>query len=121
MGLTTWKNAPKGQIRKPDVSIAKNYLDEKELKSLNRFVSMYLDFAEMQANNHKIMNMKDWVEKLDAFLRFNEQAILDNPGTISAEIAKAFAESEFEKHRIVQDRLFESDFDKAVKQIEGEE
>ncbi|MEI6424475.1 MAG: virulence RhuM family protein [Lentisphaerota bacterium] len=119
MGLTTWKNAPNGQIRKTDVGIAKNYLDEKELNSLNRFVSMYLDFAEMQANNRKIMNMKDWVEKLDAFLRFNERDILDNPGTISTEIAKAFAEGEFEKYRIIQDRLLESDFDKKIKQIDS--
>ncbi|HCE43529.1 MAG TPA: cell filamentation protein Fic [Lentisphaeria bacterium] len=121
MGLTTWKNAPNGRIRKTDVSIAKNYLGEKELKSLNRFVSMYLDFAEMQANNRKVMNMEDWVEKLDAFLQFNEQDILDNPGTISAEIAKTFAEGEFEKYRVIQDRLFESDFDKEIKRIEGKE
>jgi hypothetical protein len=121
MGLTTWKNAPKGHIRKTDVSIAKNYLSEKELNSLNRIVSMYLDFAEMQANNRKIMSMKDWVEKLDAFLQFNEQDILDNPGTVSAEIAKAFAESEFEKYRIVQDRLLESDFDKIIERIGGKE
>jgi hypothetical protein len=121
MGLTTWKNAPKGHIRKTDVGIAKNYLSEKELNSLNRIVSMYLDFAEMQANNRTIMSMKDWVEKLDAFLQFNERDILDNPGTISAKIAKAFAESEFEKYRIVHDRLFESDFDKEIKRIESRE
>jgi hypothetical protein len=117
MGLTTWKNAPKGQVRKTDVSIAKNYLDETELKNLNRIVTMYLDYAEMQANNRKVMYMKDWVEKLDAFLQFNEKDILDNPGSISAEIAKSFAETEFEKYRIVQDALTESDFDRHVKKL----
>jgi hypothetical protein len=119
MGLTTWKNAPKGPIRKTDVSIAKNYLDEKELVGLNRIVTMYLDYAEMQANNRKVMCMKDWVDKLDAFLKFNEKDILDNPGKVSAEVAKAFAEEEFEKYRVIQDRLLESDFDKAIKRIEG--
>jgi len=121
MGLTAWKNSPKGNIRKTGAGIAKNYLSEKELNSLNRIVSMYLDFAELQANNRKVMYMKDWVEKLDAFLKFNEQDILDNPGAISAEIAKAFAESEFENYRIVHDSLFESDFDKEIKRIEGGE
>ena len=118
MGLTTWKNAPSGPIRSMDVSIAKNYLNEKELNSLNRIVTMYLDYAEMQAENRVLMNMKDWISKLDAFLRFNEKEILDNPGKVSSEIARAFAESEFEKYRIVQDRLFESDFDKMVKKLE---
>lgn len=118
MGLTTWKNVPKGRIRKGDVSIAKNYLEEKELTGLNRIVSMYLDYAEMQANNRKVMNMKDWEKKLDAFLKFNERDILINQGTVSAEIAKTFAESEFEKYQIVQDRMFDSDFDKAIKRLE---
>jgi hypothetical protein len=117
IGLTTWKNAPKGQIRKTDVSIAKNYLAEKELTGLNRIVSMYLDYAEMQANDRKVMYMKDWVEKLHAFLKFNEREILDNPGTVSADIAKAFAEKEFEKFRTIQDRLLESDFDRSVKKL----
>ncbi|HBM15818.1 MAG TPA: cell filamentation protein Fic [Lentisphaeria bacterium] len=117
MGLTSWKNAPKGIIRKNDVSIAKNYLDEKELDGLNRIVSMYLDYAEMQAMKRQVMYMSDWVEKLDAFLKFNERDILDNPGKVSAELAKSFAESEFEKYRIVQDRLFESDFDKILKAL----
>lgn len=121
MGLTTWKNAPKGQIRKTDVSIAKNYLDEEELNGLNRIVSMYLDYAEMQANNRTVMYMQDWVKKLDAFLKFNEREILDNPGTVSAEIAKTLAESEFEKYRAIQDELLESDFDcHAKKLLEGE-
>ncbi len=114
MGLTSWKNAPAGSIRKPDVSIAKNYLNKEELDGLNRIVTMFLDYAEMQANNGKVMNMQDWVEKLDAFLHFNEREILNNAGKIRAEIAKDFAETEFEKYRIVQDRLFESDFDKLV-------
>src|SRR3989339_28009 len=90
MGLTTWKNAPKGQIRKFDVSIAKNYLNKEELSQLNRIVSMYLDYAELQANNRKIMTMKDWVTKLDAFLQFNEKEILTDTGKVTAEIAKQF-------------------------------
>ncbi len=117
MGLTSWKNSPKGRIRKSDVSIAKNYLDEKELNILNRIVTMYLDYAELQANNRVVMYMKDWIEKLDVFLRFNGKEILDNPGKVSAEIAKVFAESEFEKYSVIQDRLYESDFDKAVKKL----
>lgn len=120
MGLMTWKNAPKGAIRKTDVSIAKNYLDETELDGLNRFVSMYLDYAEIQAKNRKLMYMKDWVKKLDAFLQFNEQEVLNNPGKVSAEVAKSFAENEFEKYRVIHDRLFESDFDREVKKLEAE-
>ncbi len=115
MGLTTWKNAPDGKILKPDVIIAKNYLTEMELKSLDRFVTMYLDYAEDRASRNIPMTMKDWAEKLNAFLQFNERDILNNPGKVSKAVAKAFAESEFEKYRIVQDRLFESDFDKHVK------
>lgn len=114
MGLTTWKNAPAGRIRKTDVSIAKNYLDEKEMDGLNRIVSMYLDYAEMQAKNRKIMYMKDWENKLDAFLQFNEKEILTNAGKVTAEIAKAFAESEYEKFQVIQDKVMESDFDRIV-------
>jgi len=114
MGLSTWKNAPGGSIRKTDVSIAKNYLNEEELNSLNRIVSMYLDYAELQASNGKIMIMQDWVIKLDAFLQFNEKDILTNMGHVTAEIAKAFAENEFEKYHILQDQLYESDFDKII-------
>jgi hypothetical protein len=121
LGLTSWKNAPEGPIRKPDVSVAKNYLNEEELDSLNRIVTMYLDYAELQARNHKVMNMKDWIMKIDAFLHFNEREILDNPGKISAELAKSFAEGEFEKYRVIQDRLFESDFDLVIKQLEQSE
>ena len=117
MGLTSWKNAPVGKIRKSDVSIAKNYLTEQELKPLNRFVSMYLDYAEDQAERGNVMTMKDWAEKLNAFLQFNQKDILQNAGDITAAIAKSLAEKEFEKYRIVQDQLFESDFDKELKKM----
>lgn len=117
MGLTTWKNAPKGNIRKTDVSIAKNYLNEKELEGLNRIVTMYLDFAESQALKGVVMNMKDWIVKLDSFLQFNEKEILKHQGKVTHEVALALAESEFEKYRIVQDKLLESDFDKAIKNL----
>ena len=121
MGLTTWRNAPKGKILKPDVAVAKNYLTEKELKSLDRFVTMYLDYAEDQAERGIPMTMADWAGKLDAFLQFNQRDLLEHPGKVTAEIAKAFAESEFEKYRIVQDRLFESDFDRMIKQLPNPE
>lgn len=114
MGLTTWKNAPKGAIRKTDVSIAKNYLNEKELEGLNRIITMYLDFAESQALKGVVMNMKDWIVKLDSFLQFNEIEILTHQGKVKHEVALALAESEFEKYRIAQDKLLESDFDKAI-------
>ncbi len=119
MGLTTWKNAPDGKIIKSDVVIAKNYLSNEEIKSLNRYVTMYLDYAEMQAERNIPMTMNDWAGKLNAFLQFNETQILTDQGKVSHEIAKAFAESEFEKYRIVQDRLFESDFDKIIKKLEN--
>ncbi len=115
LGLTSWKNAPSGRVRKLDVSVAKNYLNKAELDGLNRIVTMYLDYAEMQARSMQVMNMQDWIKKLDAFLHFNEKEILENAGEISAEIAKNFAVLEFEKYRIVQDRLFESDFDKLIR------
>ena len=115
MGLTTWKNAPSGKIIKTDVVVAKNYLNEKEIKNLDRFVTMYLDYAETQAERNIPMTMKDWAGKLNAFLQFNEKDILTNAGKVTQAIAKSFAESEFEKYRIVQDKLFESDFDKAIK------
>ncbi|GHV14557.1 toxin Fic [Fibrobacterales bacterium] len=120
MGLTSWKNAPQGKIRKSDVSIAKNYLNREELEGLNRIVTMYLDYAEDQAKRRKIMYMSDWVEKLNAFLQFNEREILRDNGRITHEIAKSFAESEFEKYRVIQDRIYESDFDKAIKQLKME-
>ncbi len=117
MGLTTWKNAPSGKIIKTDVVVAKNYLTEKELKNLDRFVTMYLDYAESQAERNIPMTMKDWAEKLNAFLQFNEKDILKNAGKVTQAIAKSFAENEFEKYRIVQDKLFESDFDKVIKKL----
>lgn len=119
MGLTTWKNAPRGKILKPDVVVAKNYLTEQELESLDRFVTMYLDYAEDRAKRNIPMTMKDWAEKLNAFLQFNERDILDHSGKVTREVAKVFAESEFEKYRIVQDRLFESDFDRHIKNVLG--
>lgn len=117
MGLTTWKKSPKGKIQKSDVAIAKNYLNKDEIESLDRIVNMYLDYAEDQAKRKIPMTMEDWSNKLDAFLQFNERKVLDNPGKVSAEIAKSFAESEWEKYRIVQDRLFVSDFDREVKKL----
>ncbi|MDO8549463.1 MAG: RhuM family protein, partial [Ignavibacteria bacterium] len=121
MGLTSWKNAPEGNIRKTDVSVAKNYLNENELDRLNRIVAMYLDYAELQARKGIVMYMKDWDKRLNAFLQFNEREILDNAGTVTATIAKALAEREFGKYRIVQDRLYESDFDKVIeKYLKGE-
>ncbi len=119
MGLTNWKNSPDGKIIKADVSIAKNYLTLDELKSLDRFVTMYLDYAETQAERKIPMTMEDWAKKLNAFLQFNEKDLLTNAGKVSHEIAKAFAESEFEKYRIVQDRLFQSDFDKLIDKLEN--
>lgn len=117
MGLATWKKAPDGKIVKTDVVIAKNYLIEKEINELNRIVTMYLDYAENQAERQKAMYMKGWVEKLDAFLKFNDYDILTDAGKVSAEVAKALALKEFEKFRIVQDQIFESDFDKEIKKI----
>jgi len=114
MGLTNWKKSPKGKILKSDVSIAKNYLNKNEIETLNRIVNMYLDYAEDQAKRKFPMTMEDWINKLDAFLQFNEREILDNQGKVSAEVAKSFSESEWEKYRIVQDQLFESDFDREL-------
>jgi hypothetical protein len=117
MGLQTWKNAPKGKILKSDVSIAKNYLMEKEIKALERIVSMYLDYAENQAARQIPMKMWDWVAKLDAFLKFNEYDILKDAGKVSHEIAEKLAGKEYEKFRVIQDKTFESDFDRAVKKL----
>jgi hypothetical protein len=114
MGLTTWINYPAGKIQKYDVSIAKNYLAIEELSSLEMIVTMYLDYAEYQARRNIPMTMQDWKTRLDRFLEFNEHEILNDKGRVSHEIAKAFAESEFEKYRIIQDRLFESDFDRFI-------
>ena len=112
MGLTSWEQYPDGKIQKYDVSIAKNYLSKKELQALERIVTLYLDYAEYQASRHIPMTMQDWSQRLNRFLEFNEHEILHDTGRVTHEIAKAFAESEFEKYRIVQDRLFESDFDR---------
>jgi len=117
MGLQTWKNAPKGKILKSDVGIAKNYLTEKEIKALERIVSMYLDYAEDQAARHRPMKMMDWIRKLDAFLKFNEYDILKHAGKVSHEVAAGLAEKEYEKFRPIQDKSFESDFDREIKRL----
>lgn len=117
MGLTSWRNSPEGKILKTDVSIAKNYLTKEELESLGRIVSAYLDLAEERAKRRIPMTMEDWAKRLDLFLRFDEREILKNAGKITVEIAKEFAETEFEKYRIVQDKLFESDFDRVAKKL----
>ncbi|MBU2259615.1 virulence RhuM family protein, partial [Patescibacteria group bacterium] len=117
MGLTTWKNSPEGKVLKGDVAVAKNYLNQEELSNLNRIVTMYLDFAELQASRHVPVKMTDWVVKLDAFLQFNEYEILKDTGSVSAEVAKALAEKEYESFRIEQDKEFESDFDRETSQL----
>ncbi len=117
MGLTSWKDAPKGKIQKFDVSIAKNYLTDKELASLQRIVSAYLDIAEDMAERNIPMTMQDWAKRLNTFIEAADRKVLQDAGKITAQIAKDFAESEFEKYRIVQDRLFESDFDREIKKL----
>ena len=117
MGLTVWISSPRGKIRESDVLIAKNYLNEKELDHLNRIVTMYLDFAEMQAERGIIMYMKDWVSRLDAFLKFNERQILGDAGKISREVSEVLALKEYEKYRVKQDRDYISDFDKKIKKL----
>lgn len=117
MGLSTWKNAPKGKILKSDVAIAKNYMTEKEIKSLERIVTMFLDYAENQAERAIPMHMQDWVQKLDAFLEFNEYDILHNPGKVSHEVATRLAQEEYDHFRIEQDRNYLSDFEKEAKRI----
>lgn len=117
MGLQTFKNAPSGKVLKGDIGIAKNYLIEKEIKELERVVTMYLDFAELQASRQIPMKMADWVTRLDAFLQFNEYQILKDAGKVSHEVALKLAEKEYDKFRVIQDRNFESDFDKEVKKI----
>lgn len=117
MGLTSWKNSPKGKILKSDISIAKNYLNQEELESLGRIVNAYLDLAEERAKRKIPMTMEDWAKRLDLFLQFDDRKILQNAGAISAKIAKSHAESEFEKYRIIQDQLYQSDFDKLIKKL----
>lgn len=114
MGLTSWKNAPNGKIVKADVSVAMNYLFQDELQELNEIVAMYLDYAIRQARRHVPMTMEDWASKLDAFLQFNDAEILQDNGKVTAAIAKAFAESEFEKYRVIQDKNYQSDFDRLM-------
>ncbi len=118
MGLTTWQNAPHGKILKSDVRIAKNYLIETEIKELERIVGMYLDYAENQAVRLIPMRMSDWVNRLDAFLQFNEYDVLANAGSVSAEVAKRLVEEHYSVFRTEQDRRFESDFEKEIKRIE---
>ena len=118
MGLTSWKNSPTGKIIKTDVAIAKNYLKKEELESLGRIVSAYLDLAEERAKRKIPMTIEDWSKRLDLFLEFDDREVLKHPGKITSEIAKQFAESEFEKYRVIQDRLFESDFDKLLSKTE---
>ncbi|MCH0724997.1 virulence RhuM family protein [Pseudomonas aeruginosa] len=117
MGMTSWPSAPEGKILKTDVAVAKNYLTKDELDSLGRIVNAYLELAEDRARRKIPMSMEDWSKRLDAFLEFDEREVLQSSGKISAKLAQTHAESEFEKYRIVQDRLFESDFDKAVKKL----
>ncbi len=115
MGLTSWRRSPDGKIMPSDVVIAKNYLNKKELKEINRIVNMYLDYAELQAARRRAMTMKDWIEKLDAFLKFNEQEILTNAGKVSHEVAESLALDVYGKFRVVQDKKYISDFDREVK------
>ncbi len=114
MGLTSWENAPKGKIVKTDVSVAKNYLKGNELESMGRIVNAFLDLAENRAKRHIPMTMEDWAKYIDKFLTMDDRPLLQNNGSVSAEDAKEFAESEFEKYRIIQDRLFKSDFDDEI-------
>ena len=118
MGLTTWNDSPAGKIQKFDVVVAKNYLSEQEMAQLSRLVNAYLDVAEDMAQRKIPMTMQDWETRLNRFIEATDREVLQDAGKVTAEIAKAHAESEFEKYRIVQDRMFESDFDRMVKQIE---
>jgi len=117
MGLKTWKNAPEGKVLKSDISVAKNYLEEREIKELEHIVAMYLDYAELQAKRQNAMKMADWIQKLDAFLEFNEYDVLNNAGSVSAKVAKELTEGHYEQFRATQDRAFTSDFEKAAKHL----
>lgn len=121
MGLTTWKDAPRGKIQKFDVVVAKNYLTEEEMAQLSRLVNAYLDMAELMAQNKMPMTMQDWETRLNRFIEMTDREVLRDAGRVTAEIARAHAEAEFEKYRIVQDRLFESDFDRMLKGLENKE
>lgn len=117
MGLTTWKNAPKGKILRTDVTVSKNYLSQKEMSGLNDIVTMYLDYAENQAKRERLMSMDDWAKKLDAFLQFNEYELLHHKGKVERKVADALAQQEYEKFRVIQDKQYISDFDRATKKI----
>lgn len=117
MGLTSWKNAPEGKIIKSDVTIAKNYLSKDELESLGRIVSAYLDLAEERTKRKIPMTMEDWAKRLDIFLEFDDREILKDSGKVTAQIAKEFALNEFEKYRVIQDKLYKSDFDKLMEEL----
>lgn len=122
MGLTTWKNSPDGKILKSDTHVAKNYLNEKELDRLNRLVTMFIDYAEFQALNQTIMEMKDWISQTNEFLSFNKQQVLETAGRISHDLAIAKANEEYEKYRVIQDELYISEFDKELqKYLKGEQ
>lgn len=121
MGLTSWENSPQGKVLKSDVVIAKNYLAKEELESLGRIVNAYLELAEDRARRHIPMTMEDWAKRLDAFLEFSDREVLADAGRVTAELAKQHAESEFEKFRMVQDRLFESDFDREIAKLQNKE
>ena len=118
MGLTTWADAPEGKIKKSDVTVAKNYLSQDEMKQLNRMVTAYLDFAENMTLRHISLTMQDWEKRLNSFIEMFDYGILQDAGKVSAEIAKLHAETEFEKYRVIQDRLFMSDFDKYMLELE---
>lgn len=120
MGLSTWKNAPKGKILKSDVTVAKNYLAKAEIEELERIVSMYLDYAENQAARRIPMRMADWVQKLDAFLQFNEYQVLTNAGSVSHEVARQLAHERYTQFRVAQDQAFESDFEREIKRLRGD-
>jgi len=119
MGLQTWKNSPSGKVLKSDIGVAKNYLIEREIKELERVVTMYLDYAELQASRQIPMKMADWVSRLDAFLQFNEYQLLKDGGNVSHEVAIALVEKEYDKFRVIQDKNFESDFDREIKRLSG--
>lgn len=121
MGLTTWRTAPSGKVLKSDIKIAKNYLSGEELREMNHIVDMYLDYAELQASRGRLMKMRDWEEKLNAFLQFNDYEVLKNKGRVSREVAQALAEQEYEEFRITQDKNYISDFDKIIKDLKKSE
>ena len=121
MGLTTWRKAPAGKVLKSDIGIAKNYLSHEELKEMNHIVDMYLDYAELQASRGRLMTMREWEEKLNAFLQFNDYEVLANKGNISREVALKLAEKEYETFRVIQDKTYISDFDKMVRSLKKPE